>query len=167
MQTGTQLYASEGFETLRKGATYHLLRSDPSRQRVLLLEFHPNPTTAENASDQSTVSNCDASKTYKLQKNQYQRPSFEFKPVLHYLSRHSFEQAVDDGTIAPRKKQEELPPWLANCSIDELRAYSANSTGRKRSHDQRIDNTLLQSGPSTSRRNPRRRNKCACASLSP
>lgn len=146
MHTGTQLYAFEGFETLRKDVTYHLLRSDSARERVLLLEFQASEKKVKDAKeglDGLSVPNREP----RLRKAAYQRPAFKFKPVLHYLSRHSFEKALDDGDLAPCAKQEELPPWLNSYTINDLRVYSKNSTDNKRSHAERIDNSLRHIWP--------------------
>ncbi|WP_295994970.1 hypothetical protein [Rugamonas sp.] len=147
MQTGTQLCAFEGFETLKKGRVYHLLRSDAAKQRVLLVEFGPSELSEKNLMDAGLADVGTAPPISHKSAKSSSRPSFAFKPVLHYLSRYSFEQGVDAGLIAPCEHQEELPPWLASLSIDELRAYSLHGKTRKRSHDQRIDQTMLHLWP--------------------
>jgi hypothetical protein len=147
MQTGTQLCAFEGFETLKKGRVYHLLRSDAAKQRVLLIEFGPSESSETSLMDAGVSDAGTAPSISHKSAKSSSRPSFAFKPVLHYLSRYSFEQGVDAGLIAPCEHQEELPPWLASLSIDELRAYSLHSKTRKRSHDQRIDQTMLHLWP--------------------
>jgi hypothetical protein len=147
MQTGTQLYAHEGFETLRKGHIYHLLRSDASKQRVLLVEFSPCQLPAKDLVQGYVGDESSAPVAARRPAKSPQRPSFAFKPILHYLSRYSFEQGIDAGMIAPCEHQEELPPWLASLSIDELRAYSLQCKKKKRSHEQRIDQTLLHLWP--------------------
>lgn len=147
MQTGTQLCAFDGFETLKKGRVYHLLRSDAARQRVVLVEFdrvHFSEVSTVDAGVAAAQS--DPSTSHKSAKSA-SRPSSTFKPVLHYVSRYSFEQGLNAGLIAPCERQEELPPWLSSLSINELRAYSLHCKTRKISHEQRIDQTLLHLWP--------------------
>jgi hypothetical protein len=146
MQTGTQLCAPDGFEVMRKGVVYHLLRSDPFRERVLLLEFvrKPGKKFRKDASATQSISSsgqiCPASDATT---GSY----IAFQPVLHRLSRHRFEQGVEEGWIVACEMQQELPPWFNGLSISDLRSYAEPRPGRKKSHDERIEKTLAQIWP--------------------
>ncbi|NTV94163.1 MAG: hypothetical protein HGA75_01955 [Thiobacillus sp.] len=148
MQTGTQLCAPDGFDVLRKDVVYHLLRSDPARQRVLLLEFKckclRHRPKAQNDTCPSYSSSTEQPEVSAL--NSTGSPE-SFRPVLHYLSRYRFEQGLEDGMIVTRELQEELPPWFNGLTIDELRTYSQPRQGRKKSHEERIDQILLHLWP--------------------
>lgn len=148
MQTGTQLHAPEGFDMLRKETVYHLLRSDPQRQRVLLVEFRQKPAKRKTASqpkkqNRQTVTAGEPDEVTTIRRD----ASAGFTPVLHFLSRHRFEQGLDDGLILPCARQEELPLWFSGMSIDELRGYAEPRKGRKRSHEERIDRVLFHLWP--------------------
>ncbi|WP_139794236.1 hypothetical protein [Chromobacterium violaceum] len=148
MQIGTQLCAPEGFDVLRKGVVYHLLRSDPMRQRVLLVEFRRRPAKPEikargGARDSSSSAPESPASTCAMATGSPDA----FKPVLHYLSRYRFEQGLDDGLIIPCALQDELPPWFSGMSVNELRPYTLLRAGRKKSHDERIDRALQHLWP--------------------
>ncbi|WP_287881868.1 hypothetical protein [Aquitalea sp.] len=144
MQTGTQLCAPEGFDVLCKDVVYHLLRSDPVRQRVLLLEFrrksikHKAKTQGPSSSSNEKLGSAAAMASGSPD---------AFRPVMHYLSRHRFEQGLDDGLIVSCELQDELPPWFSGMSVDELRPYALSRLGRKKSHEDRIDRTLKHLWP--------------------
>lgn len=148
MQTGTQLHAPEGFDMLRKETVYHLLRSDPQRQRVLLVEFRPKPAKRKPASQSKKLIQHIGNATEPAQVATIRiDASAGFVPVLHFLSRHRFEQGLDEGLILPCTQQEELPLWFSGMSINELRRYAEPRQGRKRSHEERIDRVLLHLWP--------------------
>lgn len=147
MQTGTQLCAPEGFDALRKGVVYHLLRSDAVRERVLLLEFRSKPIRSKSKTRvQGTGSSVDAEVSVPMASVETGSPD-SFRPVLHYLLRHRFEQGLDDGLIVPCESQEELPPWFTGLSIDELCRYAQPRPGRKKSHHDRIDRIVAHLWP--------------------
>lgn len=130
MNTGTQLFAPEGYDALRKNTRYHLLRSDPVRGRVILVEF--------------------AAKTKKRKATQKLEPSGSLdavRPVLHYVARQRFEHGLETGMLMPYADQEELPPWFNGWTINDLRAYAEPRAGRKQSHDARIDRALKHIWP--------------------
>lgn len=148
MQTGTQLCAPEGFDVLRKGVVYHLLRSDAVRERVLLLEFRSKPTGCKGKTQVQDAGSSSGRAEASASITSVETGSPDaFRPVLHYLSRHRFEQGLSDGLIAPCESQEELPPWFTGLSINELRHYAQPRAGRKKSHEERIDRILLHLWP--------------------
>lgn len=148
MQTGTQLYAPEGFDVLRKDVVYHLLRSDPTRQRVLLLEFRRKiiKHRIKVRIDAKALPSCTTEPPDSSSAIATGSPD-AFRPVLHYLSRHRFEEGLENGSIVPCESQEELPPWFNGLSVNELRPYIQPRAGRKKSHTERIDQTLLRLWP--------------------
>jgi hypothetical protein len=148
MQTGTQLCAPEGFEVLRKDVVYHLLRSDPARQRVLLLEFRRKPIKSDAKTPKSTPPSYSSNSEQERPAPEVKTGSLEaFKTVLHYLSRHRFEQGLEDGLIVPCDEQHELPPWFSGLSIEDLHAYARPRSTRKKTHEERMDQTLVHLWP--------------------
>lgn len=147
MQTGTQLCAPEGFDVLRKGVVYHLLRSDDVRERVLLLEFRSKPTKRKVKICAHVASVPAGAEAPALVASANTGSPDAFRPVLHYLSRHRFEQGVNDELIVPCEYQEELPPWFAGLSTDELYQYALPRVGRKKSHHDRIDRIVAHLWP--------------------
>lgn len=139
MQTGTQLHAPEGFETLRKGSIYHLLRSDHIKERVLLLEFQKRSKSTKKPLRKDATDDC-------LPAEISSSPS-DFRPVLHYLSRFKFESAIDESLIAPCTVQQELPPWFDGMSTVDLRTYALPRKTRTKSHSTRIDEALMHLWP--------------------
>lgn len=137
MQTGTQLYAPDGYEILARNRIYHLLRSDAVRERVLLLEFvcyTPNRQRRSAESEQSKTSSEIVSHRF-------------FKPVIHVLSRYCFEQGLEQGAILQCEQQADLPLWFEGTTVDELRAFQTPAAGQKISHGERIDRILTHIGP--------------------
>ena len=149
MRTGTQLCAPEGFEALCKGVRYHLLRSDPARQRVLLVEFQrKRQRSGEGQRSADIGSKGGASGGHPGVADQVAGGTYaSYRPVLHFLSRHRFEQALERGLIFACETQDELPPWLVGVTIVELQAYAELRVGQKRSHAARIDQTLAHADP--------------------
>ncbi|MDC7714418.1 hypothetical protein PQU96_09790 [Vogesella sp. LYT5W] len=148
MHTGTQLCAPEGFDVLRKGVVYHLLRSDAVRERVLLLEFRSKPIRRKAKTRVKDVGSSSGGAEASASMTSVETGSPDaFRPVLHYLSRHRFEQGLSDGLIGPCESQEELPPWFTGLSINELSHYAQPRPGRKKSHEERIDRILLHLWP--------------------
>lgn len=147
MQTGTQLCAPEGFDVLRNGVVYHLLRSDAVRERVLLLEFRSKPIRCKGKSRAQVAGSSGGAEASASMASVVTGSPDAFRPVLHYLSRHRFEQGLDDGLIVPCESQEELPPWLSGLSIDELCRYAQPRPGRKKSHHDRIDRIVTHLWP--------------------
>ena len=148
MQTGTQLCAPDGYDMLAKDAVYHLLRSDPVKQRVLLVEFRPKPAklklpAANKSQKRLSETTGNAANAAAPVGDAYAA----FKPILHFLSRQRFENALDEGLIQPCENQEELPPWFSGSSVEELRCYAEPRSTRKKSHADRIDRTLLHLWP--------------------
>lgn len=144
MQIGTQIFAPDGYEVLSKGRVYHLLLSDQERQRVLLLEFRaqhePQCSKAGEAPQLSLDKTLVAA--HRSRTKPEMRPCLRFRPVVHYMSRHSFEVGIDDGHIFQCEQQAELPPWLSSMTVADLRTYADQRGSRKKSHDQRIDQIL-------------------------
>ena len=149
MRTGTQLCAPEGFEALCKGVRYHLLRSDPARQRVLLVEFQRKRQRGGEGQRSADIgSKGGASGGHPGVADQVAGGTYaSYRPVLHFLSRHRFEQALERGLIFACETQDELPPWLSGVTIVELQAYAELRVGQKRSHAARIDQTLVNLWP--------------------
>ena len=149
MRTGTQLCAPEGFDALCKGVRYHLLRSDPARQRVLLVEFQrKRQRSGEGQRSADIGSKGGASGGHPGASDQGAGGTYAgYRPVLHFLSRHRFEQALERGLIFACETQDELPPWLSGVTIVELQAYAELRVGQKRSHAARIDQILVHLWP--------------------
>ena len=148
MQTGTQLQAPEGFEVLRKNTVYYFLRSDSKRRRVLLVEFR-HFTSRRKALSKAKLAvpgvatldgNADAPFCTTPE-------SGTFKPILCFLARHRFEEALETKQISSCETQEELPPWFIGLRIEDLHYYSLPRKGRKIGHDERIDKLLVHLWP--------------------
>lgn len=150
MQTGTQLHAPEGFDVLRKNTIYYFLRSDSTRKRALLIEFRHVPRTSKRSISSTEKS---ATPIVATPDGSPEAPLTTisklgaFKPVLTFLKRHRFEEALDAKKILPCELQEELPPWFLGMSIEELQHYSDPRIGRKISHGERIDKLLAHLWP--------------------
>ena len=148
MQTGTQICTPDGFEMLKIGVVYHFLRSDPQRQRVLLVEFKLAALKAKDPRKTAPSKRPESlSRQSQRDANCGSDPSKRFRPNVHFVARHRFEQGLDDGLIVPCVPQGELPPWFSGMSVDELRHYAENRQQGKKSHDQRIDRTLAHLWP--------------------
>lgn len=148
MQTGTQLYAPEGFEVLRKGVTYYLLRSDSDRERVLMLEFRRMPLAERKGKPRSAdVKPTSATKAPDLAPTKTTGSPNAFRPVVHILSRYRFELGLEEGLIVRENSQAELPPWFWGASVKELRDHVKPRQARKKSHDDRIDAILAHIWP--------------------
>jgi len=153
MHTGTQLHAPEGYDVLRKNTVYYFLRSDPNRKRVLLIEFRHVPKTSKRSTSSKAKSSTPMIAAPDGPPEEHLATTSKlgtFKPVLTFLERHRFEEAleaVDAKKIRPCEIQEELPPWFFGMSIEELHLYSAPRIGRKISHGERIDKLLAHLWP--------------------
>jgi hypothetical protein len=131
---GVQLVAPSGFEQMEAGRTYHLLRSDSRRERVLLLYFVQRPMTE--------------TKRARRAKRWTPLPT----PVLVGIRRALFEHGLVSGVITKAAQQSTLPPWLAELEGKDLLGYDTierarRSHGRARSHQDRIDTILAHIWP--------------------
>lgn len=97
---GTALTAPEGFECLEKDCQYYFVRSDPARDRVLLIEFQMRERKHKATTKQYGTS---------AKRGARERV---FKAVLFFMRRSSFEVAVESGAIRPAADQPLQPPWL-------------------------------------------------------
>lgn len=149
MQTGSQLHTPEGFDTLCKGVVYHLLRSDPKRQRVLLVEFRDKSVKRKSATKISHPEQANATTNVKVAASERPKSSsyLIYRPILYFMARHRFERGLEEGGIVPCETQEELPPWFTGVTIKDLQSYAEPRIGRKKSHDERIDQTLAHLWP--------------------
>jgi len=118
MHTGTQLIAPEGFQCLEKDTIYYLLRSDPERERVLLVHF---------------VITKSKKKTRKRSYTQTHIRSF-----LTIIQRLQFEAALADRLIVRTEKQVDLPPWLSSLEGKNLENLDEHRPRKKRTHKNRV-----------------------------
>lgn len=116
MQTGTQIYAPEGFDTLAKGKIYHLLRNDSARQRVLLVSFQPRNIASTDVPGRELN---DKGKRNIVAAGAALR---DHTTQLSYVARQRFEIAIESGEILILNEADELPPWFSGLSIDDLRS---------------------------------------------
>lgn len=119
MANGIQVVAPQGYKTLKKGVSYHLLRSDPILLRVILVSFHD--------------------------KSKYARRRYE----LAILSRDDYEKGLvpdNPGKVAPIKPVQsppKLPPWLSDLEkhndLDSIPALNTPTKRRDISHADDVD----------------------------
>lgn len=141
MQTGTQIYAPEGFDSLAKGKIYHLLRNDGARQRVLLVSFQPKNIAGTDVPGRELN---DKGKRNIAVAGTALR---DHTTQLSYVARHRFEIAIESGEILILNEAEELPPWFSGLSIDDLRSHRSDRYKIKVSHEERIARTLQHLQP--------------------
>ena len=142
MHIGTQLYAPDGYDTLSKDVTYHLLRSDVRRQRTLLVEFRSVESGIKKRKKKAS-----SGQSAEQQGNDQKTLPKQYRPVLHFMSQSRFEQGLEDGLIVSSDSQEELPPWFDGATVNDLQAYTEPRASRKKSHSERIDQMLVHLWP--------------------
>jgi hypothetical protein len=135
MQIGTQLIAPEGFDGLCKDTVYHFLRSDSLRERVMLVEFRRKT----NKERQQNFQKEEASVT--------SGSSMHYRPLVHFLSRSRFEYGIEAELISVRDEPDELPPWFGGLTVQDIGRYLLSKPNQKRSHQDRIDQTLVYLWP--------------------
>jgi len=100
MLVGSQLVVPNGFESLEKGKTYHLLRNHGKSRRVFLVEY--------------------TKVTRYSQKARKKRKYYEYQTTLYVLPQERFDDACSQGLITPAKEQSTLPPWLSHLEGKDL-----------------------------------------------
>lgn len=122
---GVQLVAPQGFDQMEAGRTYHFLRSDAQRERVLMVYFVQRAMVR--------------SKKARRPKKWTPLPV----PILIGLRRARFEEGLINGAIVEAPEQSALPPWQTGLTGKDLLRYDAQErTSKKRSHQDRIDAVL-------------------------
>lgn len=149
MHIGTQLVAPDGYDCLKRGVTYYLLRSDARTQRSVLVEFcQQEPKKRKRVSGRAggkdtTVTADSAPASSNDLCLSWSKP----RPVLHFMSQARFELGLEEAFIIPSPAQQELPPWLDGLTIHDLQAYAEERPTRKKSHSERIDQMLVHLWP--------------------
>lgn len=131
IKIGTQITAPAGFGPLRKSSVFYFLKSNPTTQQVLLIEYMlRKPKIGNNG---------------KLQ-------SPHPRVLLHRLPRSLFEQAItaNDQSLIVASHQTTLPPWLSN--LEGLNWEARNSAqSNPLSHAARIQKKLDTIAPAIAR----------------
>lgn len=130
LHIGVQLCAPEGFCALEKDRTYYLLKSDPDRDRVLLV-FFVMPGMSDTAFNKKPAG------------KRRTRPV----PYLIRMSRGQFELGLEENHIRLAPVQSNLPPWLSNLDGRNLHATDSKRKVAKHSHADRIDAILSRLWP--------------------
>ena len=117
MRIGTQIYSPEGWDQIPKKITFHFLKSDAKRRRVLLVQFETD--------------------------NKYSNP----KAHLFTISRKIFEQGVTSGNILPLSEQSLLPPWLKPLNGIDLSQIDSFRPHAKILHSTRVENRYFNIAP--------------------
>ena len=129
MHIGTQIAAPEGWKEMFKGVTYHFLKSDAKRGRVLLVLFQTIKTWREPSKSKNTT-----------KKNHY-------SATLLVMSRHDFEEGLSSENIVQLEKQNKLPPWLQQLEGKDLVKRDNSRANPKFLHSARVEDRFLQIAP--------------------
>ncbi|MGC4062792.1 MAG: hypothetical protein QM749_18940 [Aquabacterium sp.] len=127
MNIGTQLYAPDGFQSLKRDVIYHFLTNDAVRQRAVLVSWGVRLGAV-------SLQESDARMT-------------KGAPAIIYLARSHFEQAINDDLIVPCDVQRDLPHWFGDITIAKLREQDEVRKPGKVTHGERIDRLLTHLWP--------------------
>lgn len=111
MRVGTRIVAPEGWGILAKGTHYYFLKSDPRKQRVLLVHF-----------DEGN-----------------QEKGISPKAHLLVMPRKVFEEGALSAAILPTGWQPSLPPWLEELEGMDLSRLDEGRSKAKKSHEARVE----------------------------
>lgn len=117
MKIGTQIIAPEGWHQMAKGITYHFLKSDAKRRRVLLAVF-----------------SCG-------EKNN------NLKAYLVVMNREVFEIGAGSEKIIPAINQSLLPKWLEPLTGIDLSQIDSFRPNAKIPHRERVENRFCYIAP--------------------
>jgi len=114
MFVGIQIIAPEGWGSMPKDVTFHFLKNDARRDRVLLAHFEV--------------------------RGQNKLPMAR----LFVMRRGVFEEGAESGNIVPLDSQSKLPPWLSELEGFDLTQLDRERPRAKISHRSRVENRFLQ-----------------------